>query len=60
MRASPEVFRRLERLQELSKAANASDVVRDALAVYERILETLDDGGEFILRKGNDEKSFFF
>lgn len=53
---TPEVYRRLEALQEQSGAATKAGMVRTALALYETILSCMQDGGRVILHLPDGEQ----
>lgn len=47
---------RLERLRELSGAANKTETVRRALAVYEAVLRVGQDGGQLVIHYFDDRR----
>jgi hypothetical protein len=51
---SLEAFERLEKLKEDSKASSYAEVVRDALRVYEWVLEEKNEGNEIGAIRGKE------
>lgn len=47
---------RLEHLKDLTSASSITDVVRDAIMVYESVANHLSNGVTFIAQKQNGEK----
>lgn len=51
----PRTVDRLGRLQELTDASSATEVIRNALLVYEVIADAAQSGGQLLQRKRNGE-----
>lgn len=57
LRISPEESDRLKNMVRLSKSDNATDVVRQSLAIYERVLLAREQGVQLKLRTPEGEET---
>jgi hypothetical protein len=53
---TPEVRGHLEALRDKTNAATLAEVIRRALALYEVLWTEHSEGGQIIIRKGDDEQ----
>lgn len=51
MDVGPKAFVRLQKLQEMTEAASYSEVMRNALVVYETLMDTQKAGSEIVIMK---------
>jgi len=51
----PQAMERLQRLKEHTEAASYAEVIRNALRVFEALMEEHENGAEFMLRRANGE-----
>jgi hypothetical protein len=51
----PQAMERLQRLKEKSEAASYAEVIRNALRVFEALVEEHEKGAEFSLKRANGE-----
>lgn len=47
----PKALTRLKRLQEVTEAASYAEVIRNALRLYETIINEHEAGGEFLIKR---------
>jgi Arc/MetJ-type ribon-helix-helix transcriptional regulator len=51
----PQAMERLQRLKEKSEAASYAEVIRNALRVFEALVDEHEKGAEFSLKRANGE-----
>ena len=51
----PQAMERLQRLKEKSEAASYAEVIRNALCVFEALVDEHEKGAEFSLKRANGE-----
>jgi hypothetical protein len=51
-------FERLQRLQGLTEASSYTEVVKNALRLYEALVDEAEKGNEFLLKSGDDVAPF--
>jgi len=51
----PKSVARLRHLQEVTEASSYAEVVRNALRLYEALIEEAENGSEFLIRRENGE-----
>ncbi|HUJ03450.1 MAG TPA: hypothetical protein VLW75_07435 [Rhizomicrobium sp.] len=51
----PQAMERLQRLKEHTEAASYAEVIRNALRVFEALMEEHEKGSEFMLKRANGE-----
>jgi Arc/MetJ-type ribon-helix-helix transcriptional regulator len=51
----PQAMERLQRLKEKSEAASYAEVIRNALRLYEALVDEHEQGAEFSLKRANGE-----
>lgn len=51
----PQAMERLQRLKDHSEAASYAEVIRNALRLYEALVEEHDRGNQFALKKADGE-----
>ena len=51
----PQAMERLQRLKEKSEAASYAEVIRNALRLYEALVDEHEQGAEFSLKRPNGE-----
>lgn len=56
LEVAPAVRDRIERLREASEAESLTEVIRRALAVYEKLIELSEKRGEIIIRTSKGEE----
>lgn len=57
MELTPNSFERLNRLKEMSEAPSYTEVMKDALRLYEYILQKDSEGAQFQVKSKNGEVS---
>jgi len=50
----PRSVERLKRLQEVTEAASYAEVMKNALRLYEALIEEVEAGNEIIVKRGKD------
>lgn len=50
----PRSVERLKRLQEVTEAASYAEVMKNALRLYEALIEEVEAGNEIMVKRGND------
>ena len=51
----PQAMERLKRMREKTEASSYSEVIRNALRVFEALMDEHEKGGEFSLKRQNGE-----
>jgi len=50
----PRSVERLKRLQDVTEAASYAEVMKNALRLYEALIEEVEAGNEVMVKRGND------
>lgn len=54
MEMPPRSVERLKRLQEVTEAASYAEVMKNALRLYEALIEEVEAGNEIMVKRGKD------
>lgn len=54
MEMPPRSVERLKRLQDVTEAASYAEVMKNALRLYEALIEEVEAGNEIMVRRGQD------
>lgn len=54
MEMPPRSVERLKRLQDLTEAASYAEVMKNALGLYEALIEEVEAGNEIMVKRGQD------
>lgn len=55
----PQAMVRLQKLKDLSEAASYAEVIRNALRLYEALVEEHEKGSEFLLKRADGETAHY-